>query len=726
MSIRLAHKLIGLFLVMALLVLVTGTIGMMTLSTVVRTTEEMLVARSAQLKHSLLMKTTLHECRVHLFEAATVEKDIDEFQTAHEDFTSKFERIQEYRNSLLNGNPVLKIPASDPASPVSQKLRELPPRLSAYAETAEALFSHKERLLSSPGRPILDSMLLGLVRTDIWEKTDQLTVLIDDLIMIMSDQMNQASNDVRSAKRKADMTFLSVIVSAIVIAFILGMLITNYLTRRISQLGKAIMEGAKGDLGARVEISSSDELGNLATNFNTMLHQLSGMVSSIRASLQSLIDITSTMHAAIEKSHHAATLQSNGIHETSSSIIQISASINEVAQAMDQLTSSATDSSSAILELVSSIVSASELIEQLGITVEGVSSSITEMNSSIREIDEGITRVVQSTITTANSVASLDNAINSIKSTSSETALITQAAYDDAEMGKRSVEAAIEGMKTITAASTRTSDVMDSLFEKTRQIDQIISVIDEIAEQTNLLALNAAIIASQAGEHGKGFSVVASEIKDLADRTRRSTQEISGVIKGVQQETVEAVTSLKEALETIREGEKLSRISGDALDKIVNGVQKASNLMRDVLSRTEEQSVESSRIRNEMTLMTEMISQIARATREHGVSGTMIGNSAEEMRTLNNRVRIAASEQKKTGEGIALSTENILRMIQQINRATTEQNRGSKQVVNGISDIQNSSELNLESIRMLEDSMRRLTEQVEKLASGINRFHIGD
>lgn len=725
MSIRLAHKLIGLFLVMALLVLITGTIGMITLSNVARTTEEMLVTRSAQLKHSLLMKMTLQECRVHLFEAATVESDLEEFNAVRGDFTSKFERLQEYRNSLLNGNPTLKIPPLTPDSPVSMKLKELTPGLSAYAKTAEALFSHKETLLLS-GRPILDSMLLGLVRTDIWEKTDQLTVLIDDLIMMMSDQMSQASNDVRSAKQKADMTFLSVIVSAIVIAFLLGILITNYLTRRISVLGRAIMEGAKGDLGARVEISSSDELGTLAVNFNTMLHQLSGMVSGIRSSLLSLIDITAVMHDAINKSHHAAELQSSGIHETSSSIIQISASINEVAQAMDQLTSSATDSSSAILELVSSIVSASELIEQLGITVEGVTSSITEMNSSIREIDAGISRVVQSTIATAESVASLDNAINSIKSTSSETALITQAAYDDAETGKRSVESAIEGMKTISVASTRTSEVMDSLFEKTRQIDQIISVIDDIAEQTNLLALNAAIIASQAGEQGKGFSVVASEIKDLADRTRRSTQEISGVIKGVQEETAEAVTSLREALETIREGEKLSRISGEALDKIVSGVQKASHLMKDVLTRTEEQSLESSKIRNEMTLMTEMISQIARATREHGITGNIIGNSAEEMKTLNSRVRIAASEQKKTEEGIALATENILRMIQQINRATTEQNRGSRQILNGISEIQNSTGLNLESIRMLEDSMRRLTEQVEKLSSGINCFRIAE
>jgi len=719
MTVKLAHKLTGLFLIMAVLVLLTGTIGMVSLSNVSRTTEDILVTRSAQMKQAILMKTTLQECRVHLFEAATAGNDPDEFATAREEFDMKFERLKGYRDILLKGNRKLGIPPAPPGSQVESRLKELDPALAAYTATASSLLSYKERLLGTPRRPTMDETLLSMVKTDIWEQTDKLTVVVDDLIMLMTEQMNAATSDVREVKRQSDLTFMTVIVSAIGVAFLLGFLMTRYLTRRISLIGQTIMEGADGNLGVRTPVDSSDELGDLSRNFNSMLQRLSGMVDQIRSSLKSLIDITAVMHSAINKSHYAADLQASGINATSSSIIEISASINEVATAMDQLTLSASESSSATLELVNSIVSASELIEHLGVMVEGVSASITEMNASIHEIDERISRVAQSTVATAESVASLDTAINRIKSTSSETAAITLAAYADAEQGKQSVETAIEGMKTIREASTRTSRVMDSLFEKTRQIDQIIGVIDEIAEQTNLLALNAAIIAAQAGEQGKGFSVVASEIKDLADRTRNSTQEISDVIKGVQRETAEAVASLKAAVESIVEGE---RLSGEALDKIVSGVEKASSLMKDVLSSTEEQAQESRTIRNEMTHITDMISQIARATNEHGISGTLISTAAEEMKTLNNKVRIAALEQKRTGEGIARETETILRMIQQINRATTEQSRGSSQIVNGISEIQNSTAVNLESIRMLEESMKRLSDQVDRLAAEVNRF----
>jgi len=722
MTVKLAHKLTGLFLIMAVLVLLTGTIGMVSLSNVSRTTEDILVTRSAQMKQAILMKTTLQECRVHLFEAATAGNDPDEFATAREEFDMKFERLKGYRDILLKGNRKLGIPPAPPGSQVESRLKELDPALAAYTATASSLLSYKERLLGTPRRPTMDETLLSMVKTDIWEQTDKLTVVVDDLIMLMTEQMNAATSDVREVKRQSDLTFMTVIVSAIGVAFLLGFLMTRYLTRRISLIGQTIMEGADGNLGVRTPVDSSDELGDLSRNFNSMLQRLSGMVDQIRSSLKSLIDITAVMHSAINKSHYAADLQASGINATSSSIIEISASINEVATAMDQLTLSASESSSATLELVNSIVSASELIEHLGVMVEGVSASITEMNASIHEIDERISRVAQSTVATAESVASLDTAINRIKSTSSETAAITLAAYADAEQGKQSVETAIEGMKTIREASTRTSRVMDSLFEKTRQIDQIIGVIDEIAEQTNLLALNAAIIAAQAGEQGKGFSVVASEIKDLADRTRNSTQEISDVIKGVQRETAEAVASLKAAVESIVEGERLSRLSGEALDKIVSGVEKASSLMKDVLSSTEEQAQESRTIRNEMTHITDMISQIARATNEHGISGTLISTAAEEMKTLNNKVRIAALEQKRTGEGIARETETILRMIQQINRATTEQSRGSSQIVNGISEIQNSTAVNLESIRMLEESMKRLSDQVDRLAAEVNRF----
>jgi methyl-accepting chemotaxis protein len=266
--------------------------------------------------------------------------------------------------------------------------------------------------------------------------------------------------------------------------------------------------------------------------------------------------------------------------------------------------------------------------------------------------------------------------------------------------------------------------VVNSLSEKATDIGVILSVIDEVAEQTNLLALNAAIIAAQAGEHGKSFGVVAEEIKDLAERTSSSTREISQVIDGVQQEVRRAVESIGQAKISIAEGEKLSQKSGEVLNKIVDGITVASTQMDEIARASENQANESQLIRRAMDRVAEMINQIARATSEQGRGTDLIMTAVEKMKELNAQVRNSTREQTKVGNFIGKSTENITTMIRKIKLACDEQNRGSGQIVHAVSGIQQSTEINLEANRMTEEAVKRLTQQTELIQSALLNFTI--
>lgn len=732
-NLKLSHRLVGSFMIMALIVAITGAFGSWSMRRVGDQIQNIMQNLASQQKLVLLMGVTQKYCHVSLMQAALVRAEMEEFEEYAEDYRMKRDLFRSQCNIMLKGNAKLGIKPAPRGSVIEKRTQAALASWEEVEKIADELLARKEALLKGLKAGVVDQAAMAaladeklhrLTEDDINPAIEKAKADADDLLVEVGIQMTKADKQVREIQSSAGIAFVVVIIAAVLLALLLGLKTTKNIVNRINGMANALDNGAEGDLTAKLEVDSGDELGKLGSDFNVMVEKLSGMVGNVNRSAAVLTHLSGTITESSQKVVNTAKLQAESVNNTSAAVSQINASVKGVSQGVDSLSLSASESSSSILEMAASVEEVAQNVETLSHSVDEVSSSILQMAASIKQVGNGVVSLLEASTTTASSVMEMDSSIKQVEKNALETAAISDAVRKDAETGKEAVEATIAGINEIKRSSRITYEVIDTLSGRANDIGTILSVIDEVAEQTNLLALNAAIIAAQAGEHGKGFAVVADEIKELAERTSSSTREIAMVIKAVQDETHRAVNAIDQAEKSIADGELLSQKSGEALNKIVSGVKKATEQVEEIARATVEQARGSQMIRDAMEQVSEMVGQIAKATREQGQGSELIMTAVEKMKTLTTQVRSSTREQSNVGNFIAQSTENITDMIQQIKRACDEQNRGSEQIVVAVEDIQQSTHINLEATGAMDEAVSGLFRQIEILRNEMGMFKI--
>jgi len=503
---------------------------------------------------------------------------------------------------------------------------------------------------------------------------------------------------------------------------VIRILITRKLAERIKHIAKAMNMAADGELKERVAFDGETEMSLLAENFNSMMDRLSGAIAKVHSSLSELRNISATIAQLSEKGVSSAAVQSEVLKRTSTSIREINRSINDIATSVSVLANLSTSNSASMTNMTHSLESTTLHMESLVLSVEDVSSSIMEMAAAICQIEENATILTTDTSIAATLVLEMDKAIKQIGSQANDTSRIAETVKSDAEQGCNSVDATIAGINEIKASSTITFDAIENLSKRVANIGKILSVIDEVAEQTNLLALNASIIAAQAGNRGKSFSVVAGEIKDLAKRTGNHTREISEIILGVREETERAVKAISLSEKRISEGAALSRKSGEALRKIVDGIQVASVQMVEINKTALSQAEASAAVQQAMSRVAEMVEHIARATQEQSHGSELITAAVDRMRNLTREVMNSISSHQGSATQVINASEKINAMVTDICEESILQSASAELIGESLKDFEESTDVHVTSTMVMDEILVKLARQIEVLQNEMARF----
>jgi methyl-accepting chemotaxis protein len=216
----------------------------------------------------------------------------------------------------------------------------------------------------------------------------------------------------------------------------------------------------------------------------------------------------------------------------------------------------------------------------------------------------------------------------------SQAAEASRNASDTASKGKQIVDTTAEDMVGIAQTVQAAAGTIEELGRSSAQIGEIVAVINGIADQTNLLALNAAIEAARAGEQGRGFAVVADEVRKLAERTGQATKDIAQRIESIQQAASESVDAMKKGSDEVDKGVGLAKQASSSLDMIVTASTNAMDMVQRIAAATEQQSAASEQVTQNMENISDISKRSSASTEQIKVSAGELARLASQLKTM--------------------------------------------------------------------------------------------
>lgn len=280
------------------------------------------------------------------------------------------------------------------------------------------------------------------------------------------------------------------------------------------------------------------------------------------------------------------------------------------------------------------------IIRDVSGSTREVASAATEIAASAEEMAAGLTRQEQQTSQVAAAVEEMNATVSEVAKKSVQASEAAKASSSDATSGFSVVEQTVTEMNTIAEEVGRSANAVAELGAKGEQIGQIIEVINDIADQTNLLALNAAIEAARAGEHGRGFAVVADEVRKLAERTTKATEEVARSIREIQDGTVGAVQLIEAGSQRVTKGVTLANGAGQALGRITQSSDGLTGMVQSIAAATEQQSAAAEEISRSVEQIAVVTRESSEGAGQASQAAAQLSVQAERLQSLVNRFKV--------------------------------------------------------------------------------------
>ncbi|MEJ5246106.1 MAG: methyl-accepting chemotaxis protein [Bacteroidota bacterium] len=428
----------------------------------------------------------------------------------------------------------------------------------------------------------------------------------------------------------------------------------------VLQIAKNISFGKLDNLSELKAIGRRSAADELIPSFIKLMEALEAMAEDVRTLAQSAIDGNLSVRADASKHYGIYKEIVSGFNETLDAVIAPVEEAGEVLNTMAtgdltvKVKGNYKGDHKKLQESINTLVdSFNDLIGRLLNSVETTASAAIQISSTADTMATSAQEQSAQTEEVASAIEEMARTVTENANNAQQTADMARQNREIAKEGGQIVELTVSKMSDIARVVKESADNIEKLGESSKQIGEIISVIDDIADQTNLLALNAAIEAARAGEQGRGFAVVADEVRKLAERTTEATKQIAEMIKGIQKDTEIAVHMMQNGNAEVTNGIQLADKAGSALKEIVESSQHLLDMISQIASANEEQAATGEQITKNVAMISEVAQDSSRRVTE-------IAHSAEDLSRLTDELRELVSQFKIIHHEYEMSSQRSL------------------------------------------------------------------
>jgi len=387
--------------------------------------------------------------------------------------------------------------------------------------------------------------------------------LIDAMFDAIDQVIAQSGKDADAAAQKAASEYqrarslaLVLLTLAIAAGILLTIVVSSAIAAPLRMLVAGLNQGAEGDLSARINTTSQDEVGQTSSAFNIFMEELQSVMQQVVATAEHVASATEEISASATQSANGSEAQRDQVHQ--------------------------------------------------------VATAMQEMSATVHEVSENSNKAADSARQTA----------------------------ETARQGGGIVEDTLAHMRSIAGSVRETAQKVQELGSRSDQIGKIVGVIDDIADQTNLLALNAAIEAARAGEQGRGFAVVADEVRKLAERTTKATKEIAEMIQSVQADTRGAVDKMQSGTQQVEKGVEVTAKAGESLKQIIGQAEHVGEMVTHIATAANEQSSTTETVNANMDQINKLVAESAEGAQQSAQACEQLSSLALELQNLVSRFKL--------------------------------------------------------------------------------------